>query len=78
MRFIGWEAEGVLTELDIEVDLSRFKIGVDVEAGAFLADPGRGGGCMGVCFDFEPREDPDRASVGVWGRRVGTVTELPF
>lgn len=53
--------------VEIEDDLSRFKVrvGVDVAADVLLAAPGRGGGCIGVCFGFELRADADRASVGV-------------
>lgn len=66
LRFVGCRAEGVVM-VDIEVDRSRFRIGVGVAvaAGGLLAEPGRGGGCMGVCLALGPRADPERASVGV-------------
>ncbi len=72
-----------MLDIEVELDRSRFKVEVGVGIGVAtelrLAEPGRGGGCMGVCFDREEgRDDPDRASVGVCGRRVGTVLELPF
>lgn len=64
--FVGWGVEGTLV-IDLEDDRSRFKggAGVGVETDVFLAELGRGGGCMGVCFDFDTREEPERASVGV-------------
>ena len=69
--------------MDAEADRWRFRVGVGVDvaagdvAGVLLAEPGRGGGCIGVCFDLDAREDSARAGVGVCGR-VGTVLELPF
>lgn len=63
----------------IEDDRSRFRFGVGVEIeGVRFAEPGRGGGCMGVCLVFAAREDPDRASVGVWGSKAGIVVAFPF
>ncbi len=63
---LGCGVEGMLV-IDLEDDRSRFKGGAGVGAAidVFLAEPGRGGGCMGVCFGFDTREEPVRASVGV-------------
>ncbi len=67
-RFDACRAKGVVV-VDTEFDRSRFSLGAGVvtedAAGVLFAEPGRGGGCMGVCFDVEAREDAALASVGV-------------
>jgi hypothetical protein len=78
--FVDCRVEGVVVE--VEIDRSRLTLGVGVGVGVaaaevLRADPGRGGGCMGVCFDFGPRKDPERASAGIGGM-VGSVLAFPF
>ena len=66
----------------IDVERSRFTLGdgVDVAAavgaGVLLAEPGRGGGCMGVCLDLAAREEAEagaaaEAAADVEWARVG-------
>lgn len=78
-RSIGWAADGM--KIDAEVEHSCFGVAAGVVAddapGVLLAEAGRGGGCMGVCFNLEPREVPERARVGVCGS-VWVMAELPF
>jgi hypothetical protein len=58
---------GAVRGADVEDERPRFEVGVcvGVAAGVLFAEPGRGGGCMGVGFEIEARDDPERASVGV-------------